>query len=493
MDIILTIWSFFQTTILTKPAFFVGIIVFIGYLLLRRPVYEAFAGFVKATVGYLILNVGSAGLTSNFRPILSGLNTRFDLSAVVIDPYFGQNAAWSAIESVGRASSNTMVVLLVAFIFNLLLVAFRRWTKVRTVFITGHIMVQQSATALWIMLFCFPVIRDVPLIILLGILLGSYWAVASNLTVEPTQKLTEGAGFAVGHQQMIGVWLADKIGCAFARHDKKRRASGKEAKEVKLPKFLSIFDDNVVATGTLMLLFFGIIIAILGKDLMHEIDTSFAGNQNFGFYIIEKALNFAVYLSILKLGVQMFVAELTTSFQGISEKLLPGSMPAIDCAATFGFGSANTVTLGFLFGAIGQFIAIAGLIIFRSPVLIITGFIPVFFDNATFALFAHRKGGMKAVVATAFCSGLIQVLLGAVCASFFGLAQYGGWHGNFDISTVWLAGGALMKYTGYIGLAVCVAALLVSPQIQYRRHKSTYFTIAEDYGKYCEMTGEEER
>ena len=107
MDIILTIWSFFQTNILTKPAFFVGIIVFIGYLLLRRPVYEAFAGFVKATVGYLILNVGSAGLTSNFRPILSGLNTRFDLSAVVIDPYFGQNAAWSAIESVGRASSNT--------------------------------------------------------------------------------------------------------------------------------------------------------------------------------------------------------------------------------------------------------------------------------------------------------------------------------------------------------------------------------------------------
>ena len=47
--------------------------------------------------------------------------------------------------------------------------------------------------------------------------------------------------------------------------------------------------------------------------------------------------------------------------------------------------------------------------------------------------------------------------------------------------------------TGYIGLAVCVAALLVIPQIQYRRHKSTYFTIAEDYGKYCEMTGEEER
>lgn len=89
MDIILSIWSFFQTNILTQPAFFVGILVFIGYLLLKKPIYEAYAGFVKATVGYMILNVGSSGLVNTFRPILAGLNQRFNLSAAVIDPYFG--------------------------------------------------------------------------------------------------------------------------------------------------------------------------------------------------------------------------------------------------------------------------------------------------------------------------------------------------------------------------------------------------------------------
>lgn len=76
MDIILSIWSFFQTNILTQPAFFVGILVFIGYLLLKKPIYEAYAGFVKATVGYMILNVGSSGLVNTFRPILAGLNQR---------------------------------------------------------------------------------------------------------------------------------------------------------------------------------------------------------------------------------------------------------------------------------------------------------------------------------------------------------------------------------------------------------------------------------
>jgi PTS system ascorbate-specific IIC component len=306
VDIILSIWGFFQTNILTKPAFFVGFIVLIGYLLLKRPFYEAFAGFVKATVGYLILNVASGGLVNNFRPILAALKDRFKLEAAVIDPYFGQAAAQAAIEKIGKAFSMMMVVLLIAFIFNLVLVLLRKWTKVRTVFITGHIMVQQSSTALWMVFFCFPKLNDMGVVAMLGLLLGTYWAVASNLTVEATQELTEGGGFAVGHQQMFGIWLTDKIA------PKLMGKKGKKIEDLELPGFLAIFNDNVVATGTLMLLFFGIIMTILGPELLHKIDpTGFGKTQNFGFYILEKSLNFAVYLSILQLGVRMFVAELT--------------------------------------------------------------------------------------------------------------------------------------------------------------------------------------
>lgn len=72
-------------------------------------------------------------------------------------------------------------------------------------------------------------------------------------------------------------------------------------------------------------------------------------------------MNFAVYLAILQLGVRTFVDELTQSFQGISNTILPGAVPGID-VATFGFGSPNAVTIGFLFGALGQFLMIALLI-----------------------------------------------------------------------------------------------------------------------------------
>lgn len=478
MDIVISVWAFFQNNILTKPAFFVGLIVFLGYLLLRKPFYDALAGFIKATVGYMILNVAAGGLVGNFRPILAGLGKRFNLNAAVIDPYFGQAAAQAAVENIGRSFTLMVQVLLVAFIWNLILVIGRRLTKVRTVFITGHIMVQQSSTALWIVLLCFPALKDPGVVAMLGLLLGTYWAVSSNMTVGPTQELTNGGGFAIGHQQMFGIWAVDKIASKMGSKE------GKRLEDLKLPGFLSIFNENIVATAILMSLFFGGIIAILGPDLMRELDKGFGKSQNFVFYIIEKSFTFAVYLQILQLGVRLFVGELTESFQGISEKLLPGSMPAIDCAASYGFGHPNAVTLGFLFGALGQFIAIIGLIIFKSPVFIITGFVPVFFDNATFAVFANRKGGIKAAFALPFVSGLLQVLGGAFAAFYFGLGQFGGWHGNFDWDTVWPAFGVLMNNLKYAGAALCIVFLLIIPQLQYyfgKYKKEKYFKVAEDY------------
>lgn len=479
MNIVLQIWGFFQDNILTKPAFFVGFIVFIGYLLLRKPIYDAFGGFVKATVGYMILNVAAGGLVVTFRPILAGLKDRFQLSAAVIDPYFGQSAAQAAIEGMGRSFSLMMQVLLIAFAFNLVLVIFRKISKIRTVFITGHIMVQQSSTALWLVLFAFPALQNTGVVVMLGFLLGTYWAVFSNLTVEDTQELTNGGGFAVGHQQMFGIWLTGKIARKIGK-----KGEFKTLDDLKLPGFLAIFNDNVVATGTLMLLFFGIIMTILGKPLMMTIDPGLKETSNYFFYIMEKSLMFAVYVSILQLGVRMFVSELTESFQGISTKLLPGSMPAVDCAATFGFSNPNAITVGFLFGALGQFIAILGLVVFKSPVLIITGFVPVFFDNATFAVFANKEGGIKAAVIVTFLSGIIQVIGGALAASYFQLSQFGGWHGNFDWDTVWPVIGFAMKNFQYVGVGLAIVIMLAIPQFQYFRNKKGYFLVAEDYEAY---------
>ena len=484
MEFLFSFWQFFYANIFTKPQYFVGLIVLVGYLLLGRKWYDALAGFIKAVVGYMILNVAAGGLVSNFRPVLAALGDRFGLQAAVIDPYFGQAAAEAALKSAGHATGLTVQVLVI----------FRKLTKVRTVFITGHIMVQQSATATWLMALALgDNVNQLQFVILLGIVLGVYWAVAANLTVEATQELTEGGGFAIGHQQMFGVWLVDKLAPKFSgKNDKK-------IEDLELPGFLSIFKESIVATSILMIVFFGAILLVLGKDYLVGVNgqeltvaaskfkmTTLKGTDDFFFYILQTALTFTVYVQILQLGVRLFVAELSEAFQGISNKLLPGSMPAVDCAAVYGFGSPNAVTVGFLFGVLGQIVAILGLIVFKSPVLIITGFVPVFFDNATFAVYANHKGGLRAASILSFLSGLIQVLGGAVAAGAFGLAAYGGWHGNFDWDTIWVGFGFLMQNFQYIGLGIVLIILLAIPQLQYSKNKEHYFTIAEDYETYLE-------
>lgn len=483
-DYLNSAWGYFASNILTQPAYFIGLMVLVGYILLNKPWYEALSGFIKATVGYMILAVGSGGLVGNFRPILVGLKDRFNLDAMVIDPYFGQNAVTAGLEpEFGRTFSQVMMLLLIAFIFNILLVRLKKYTKMRSIFTTGHVQMQQASTAFWMMLFCFPFLGDTAILLMMGLVLGLYWAVGTNLTVKATQDLTDGGGFAVAHQQMFAIALTDWV------LEKFKGGSQKEVKkleDIRLPGFLSIFNENMVATSILMTMFFGVILMVLGRPYL--IEAGFLGEKkSFLFYITTTSLNFAVYLAILQLGVRTFVAELTQSFQGISSRWLPGAVPGVDCAVTYGFGSPNAVTLGFLFGALGQFLAIGTLLLIKSPVIVIAGFVPLFFDNATVGVFANNKGGIKATMFFPFVCGLCQVFGSAAIASFIGMAQYGGYLGMWDWAVVWPAFTVIMKNIGYVGFAAIVLFLVMIPQIQYRKDKERYFLITEDYEAYKAM------
>ena len=490
MQVLTSIWEFFANNILKNAPHMIGFIVLLGYLLKGEKWYTTLGGTLKAVIGMLLLNVGSGGLVSNFRPILVGLKDRFNLNATVIDPYFGQNAVTDGVMEVfGKAFDSVMILLLIAFIVNILLVRFNKYTKCRTLFTTGHVQVQQASTAYWLIMFAMPALlkNDTLMLVVMAVVLGAYWAVGSNLTVKPMQELTDGAGFAIAHQQMFGIrlgyWAADKF---FGKDGgKKKDKEIKKVGDMELPGFFQIFNENMVCTAILMTVFFGIIMSIIGKDFFIS-----AGNlketDSFLMFVFDKCLNFAVYLAILQLGVRTFVSELTVSFQGISEKLLPSSIPGVDCAVCYGFGDANAVTFGFLAGLAGQLVAIVALILMKSPVLIICGFVPVFFDNATIGLVANEKGGLKACLVLPFISSLIQVFGSALIAGWVGMAAYGGYLGMFDWATVWPIMTVVMKYLSWAGVIICVAALLVLPQIEYLKDKKGYFLITEDYEAYKE-------
>ena len=178
----------------------------IGYILLKKPWYDVLAGVIKAIVGYLILSVGSGGLVNNFRPVLVGLKDRFNMNAMVIDPYFGQNAVTAGVEEVfGKAFGNAMILLLIAFIVNILLVRFSKYTKLRALFTTGHVQVQQAATAYWLILFACPFLIDnnAGLLVVMALILGAYWACLLYTSGDDHDlRLLR----IVGRVELVGAW-----------------------------------------------------------------------------------------------------------------------------------------------------------------------------------------------------------------------------------------------------------------------------------------------
>ena len=49
LNILMGIWDYFAQNILTQPAFLIGFIVLIGYLLLKKPLYECISEIGRAS------------------------------------------------------------------------------------------------------------------------------------------------------------------------------------------------------------------------------------------------------------------------------------------------------------------------------------------------------------------------------------------------------------------------------------------------------------
>lgn len=435
---------------LGEPSIFLGFITMIGYIALRRNIAQIVAGAIKTIVGFRILQVGTGLLVQNFRPILAGFIEKFGVQGVFLDPEGGGlPAATSALQNstmVGGVAVDGYTwigyTLVFAFVLNIIFVALRKITKMNTVYVTGHLMFIHSVVATWIVHYTLG-FGLWPTVIISGLFLALYWGYTGTLLLKPTNEITGGAGFSIGHQQMVGDLLAWKLGPIVGNPKKSI-----EEYADKLPASVKILQDKVVSSGIIMFIFIGSIMIFMGPEAISNMKG--LPGKNWLTRLLLTTMAFPVALSLIMLGVKMFVAEIQQSFEGIRQKLLPGTSVAIDAAAIYGFAHPVTILFGFLFGALGSFIGVAVLILFSSPIFAIPGFIAMFFDNATIAVFANRYGGARAVVIFCTVSGFIQITVGAFMASFTGLANpmitdFQGWINNFDFETIWLAFTALLK------------------------------------------------
>ena len=180
-----------------------------------------------------------------------------------------------------------------------------------------------------------------------------------------------------------------------------------------------------------MTLLYVICVALAGPAW---IEANISGGQAAFMYAITQGVKFGVGITIVLTGVSMMIAEITTAFKGISEKIVPNAIPALDCPVVFNY-APTAVMLGFLsclatvivcvvvFGAVGLYAL--------TPPVITT-----FFGGGPAGVFGNSTGGWRGAILAGIVAGLLmsfgQFL--TVSALPTTIADFARWSNDFDYS-----------------------------------------------------------
>ena len=385
-----------------NTALIVGIISFVGLVLQKKTTEQVISGTAKTIIGFMIFNIGSAAIGSIVGNFTKLFNNGFGIDGVTTQV---EVATGMALNTYG---TEVAMVVLVGFVANLL---FAKFTPFKAIFLTGQhflyfacvlalVFIAHGFNSLWTILFG-------------GIILGLCGAALPTIAQPFMRKITGDDSIAMGHFNTIGYALAGCIGKLFAKSKEKD-----DAKEIKLPKFFSLFRDFVFSIALFMVVLF--YIAVFANVFTGQLEfvTKMSGNDVWFIYPLLQGLQFAAAMSVLIYGVRQFIAEITAAFVAISEKYIPDSKPAVDCPAIFPY-APTAVVIGFVGSFLGGLFAMFLMVLFKSPVIMIPAAGICFFSGGTSGVFGNAYGGWKGALAGSFVVGIALVALPLVLYPMF--------------------------------------------------------------------------
>lgn len=421
------ILKFFEE-LLQTPVIFIGLIALLGNILGKRGFNKTVISTFTTMVGLQMLLFSGSQFGDLISPIINAVVARFNIRGYLMGP---EMFVLETMEELNKHNIYSYVtyVYLLAFGINLLMVFLGKFTKARGVFLCGSEGVFHSMALLWLVYSYFGGVLNIwGVIIVASIMLGIYWSLSTTLAIKPLEKITGGeGGFTIGHNETFAFWFYSKFAHLFGDPEKD------DAENLKLPGFLSVLNNNLVAVAILMTIISGGFLCTLGWAGAAEV----AGGNPI-IYAFTVGVKFSVFMEIGLMGVRLMTSELTQAFQGIQERVAPNAVPALDVAAVLGYGPTSA-TLGFLFTLVGSLLAMLILLLTGSNVMVVPGFIPLFFAGGPIGILANKYGGWKAIIVCCISLGLIQSFGTIWAINLCNIPDLAGWSGMFDWSTFWPA------------------------------------------------------
>jgi len=374
------------------PAFMLAIVALIGLLLQKKPFGDVIRGTVKTLVGVVILLLSVDILSAVISPIATLFSKIYSVESTV------QIADWGAF--LGKFGVEIVLVMVLGFFVNLVLA---RVTKLKYVFLTGHILFWYAFTMVGA-LADGGKITGVPLIIIGGILLGVFVTVMPALTAPVVKKLIGSDDFIIGHSTNFLSWISALVG-------KWLGDPSKSMEDIELPKGWEWIKEMVISTSLIMFLLYLVFGFIAGLTWAAE---QFTGGTVWLWFlwIIFQGVQFGAGLVMLLTGVRMMLGEIVPAFHGIALKIVPNGVPALDCPMIFPYGTTS-LTIGFLIAMIAQLITLVVFGLVGYQFVLVPMVVAAFFDAGPGAILANKTGGRRGVVLAMIVSGIVMVCLQA--------------------------------------------------------------------------------
>lgn len=394
----------FILSIMKTPAIVLGLVAMIGLILQKKNFSKVFSGTVKTAIGLLILSAGAGLLVGEIIPFVNLFTSVFNLEGFATTSEGVVGAMQGAIPEIASASA---LIMGIGFLVNILLA---RFTPLKYIFLTGHMMWILSVTVAFLLYVAG--VGYAMMIVIGSVLQGMLMVILPALTQPLVRKLTGNDNFGIAHLTTLGTVPAGYIGGLLGNKEK-------DAEDMKMPKALEFFKDTTMSIAVVMGLFYVVLVLLAGPDKVAD----FAGGQNYIIYGVLKALGFTAGILVLLQGVRMFLGELVPAFKGVSDKLVPGAIPALDVPALFHYAPVSLM-IGFVTSVIGMIVAmlVSSWVFGVVPLVSIIG---AFFTGGVAGIFGNAKGGRRGAIIAGFVYGFLLIFGTAFLSTLYDFASFG--------------------------------------------------------------------